>query len=162
MIDKNACRRALDKIPNLNKEEVAVFRRMCNDGTSISDLFLEEIPKSGKCTIIDARNYIKEEEEQMSKHLGTEYNMDNVSVAEHVLNEDTAEPEHAHGLYAPVPGDVKFFQEWLEGRHPSLGCMYNVPNQNPPEEYYEQLEEGRRRAYGEPPVIMAAIPIFRR
>jgi hypothetical protein len=141
MIDKDKCYSYLTKLNNIK------FNDLCEQGVSIGDLFLDEIPTYGSCTKEDAMNYIQEESAQMAAHLGVEkYDMFNISVPEHVYNEDKLEPEHAHLLYAPVPGPVKFFQEWLEGHHPSLGCMYKMSNQVPPDEYYEALIKAREEA----------------
>jgi len=147
MISKTSCYSYIDKLPNLDKDEKDSFKKFCDEGLSIGSLFLEEIPTYGECTRDDALNYIEEESEQMAHHLGVDdYDMFNISVPEHVYNEDKLEPEHAHLLYAPVPGSVKFFQEWLEGHHPSLGCMYKMSNQVPPDEYYQALIKAREEA----------------
>jgi hypothetical protein len=145
MINKKACLEALDHL-DLSGEEYDNYKKMCDDGISIAQLMKDEIPTKGFCTITDAENYIKEEEEQMGIHIGGTYNMNNVSVAEHVLNENQVEPEHAHKVYAIVNGDVKFFQEWLEGHHPSLGCIYGLKNEVPPDSYYQALEDARIEA----------------
>jgi hypothetical protein len=142
MINKSRCHLAVDDNTLLSSEDKKRYHKMCDDGLSIAELFRQEIPKHGTCSVQDALNYIKEEEEQMSTgdHFDAPYHMDDISVAEHVLNEDLMEPEHAHQMYSPVSGDVKFFQEWLEGHHPSIGCMFGSPNQVPSDDYYRELE----------------------
>jgi hypothetical protein len=144
-INKEDCLEALKNLKGLPKEEQKGFEEMCNEGVSIAQLFRGEIPKKGSCTSNDARKYIHEEELQMHFHTNVPYNMDTISVAEHVYAEQKLEPEHA-GLYVPVSGDVKFFQEWLEGHHPSLGCLYSKPNEVPPDSYYVQLALAREEA----------------
>jgi len=147
MINKKACLEAVELLKGLSVNDIKNYKKMCNDGISVAQLFRDEIPTKGNCTAIDVNHYIKEEEDQMKEHLGVDkYNMSEISVAEHVYNEQNLEPEHAHSLYSPVPGDVKFFEEWLEGHHPSLGCLYNLKDQVPPDSYYEQLGNGREDA----------------
>lgn len=149
MISRDKCFEALDELTNLSSEEKLGFRKMCTDGLSIGKLFEGEIPKIGTCSIEDAKRYISEESIQMQNHLNVDdYNMYTISVPEHVKNEDTAEPEH-HGLpkgYAGVPGQVKFFVEWLEGHHPSLGCMFGSPDEVPSEELYDEFDIAKLEA----------------
>lgn len=144
MIDKDKCFAALERIrPNLSKDEYTEFKKLCSQGISISQLFLEEIPTNGVCTHTDAVEYIKEETNQMQRIYGV-YNMNDISIPEHVMYEDKEESYH-HGLpkgYTGVTGAVKFFVEWLEGHHPSLGCMYGAPNTVPSIELYKSIAEG--------------------
>src|SRR6202049_664525 len=154
-IDKFKCFEALKQLTDTFKDmpahplsaaDAENYGKMCNDGVSVADLFRSEIPKKGTCSSTDADDYIKEEESQMARNMGVEkYNMDNISVAEHVLNEQKGEPEHAM-LYAQASGDVKFFQEFLEGHHLGIGCAFGFPNQVPPDDYYAQLAIAREEA----------------
>jgi hypothetical protein len=166
MIDRKACLEALEKLTNINSADKRNYKDLCDRGLSIASLFRLEIPKKGNCTLAEANEYIREEESQMEKHVGHYYDMDHLGVAEHVYAEQNLEPEHAHSLYSPTPGDVKFFEEWLEGHHPSLGCIYNMRDQVPPDEYYRQLAESRVEAssYREGKINMPLgfMPITRR
>lgn len=140
MIDKPKCFEYLEKIKNdLHPDEYNYFKSYCDQGISMAELVRDEIGKA--CNLQAANNYIAEEEYQMKKYLGRPYDMSNISVAEHVYNENSLEQEHAH-MYARVPGDVKWFMEWLEGHHPSLGCLYGQPNDVPSADLYGSIIEG--------------------
>ena len=147
MIDKQNCHAAVDENPGLSADDKARYAKMCDDGLSVGALFRDEIPKHGTCTLEDANIYIREEEKQMTDIFGSRYNMNDVSVAEHVLFEDR-EGEHA-GLpagYSGVPGDVKFFLEWLEGHHPSLACYFGGNYEVPGDNFYAEMAFARRDA----------------
>ena len=148
-IDRFKCFEALEANKNnLSHDEYIEFHKLCQEGFSIAELFRNEIPTYGVCKLVDANNFIAEESKQMARYTGRPYDMDNISVAEHVLFEDTEETLH-RGLpkgYSGVPGAVKFFVEWLEGHHPSLGCMYGVPNQVPTDLLYEEISQARKEA----------------
>lgn len=161
MIDKAACMTAARNNPGLSPEDAERYKQMCADGLSIASLFRDEIPRHGTCTITDANAYLKEETAQMIEYLQRPYDMDNISVAEHVLNEDL-EGEH-DGLpkgYSGVSGDVKFFVEWLEGHHPSLACYFGGSNEVPSQHLYDQIAEGAIEAHysGEQIVPLFAMP----
>lgn len=148
MIDKVLCASAVDSNPNLSFQDRERYLKMCEDGLSIAALYRLEIPTKGTCTIEDAEQYIREEQPQMQQHFGVPYDLDKVSVAEHVLNEDV-EGDH-NGLpkgYGGVPGDVKFFLEWLEGHHPSLACQFGGSNEVPSDRAYAQIASGGIEAF---------------
>jgi len=148
-INRFKCLEALeDNQVNLSQDEYTEFHKLCEQGVSIAQLFREEIPRYGVCKLQDANDYIAEESKQMEAFTGKPYDMDNISVAEHVLFEDTEESLH-RGLpkgYTGVPGAVKFFVEWLEGHHPALGCVYGSPGKVPSDLLYEEIAEGRKEA----------------
>jgi hypothetical protein len=144
-INLQECYNALAKL-DLAPDLRANYKKMCDDKISIAGLFIDEIPKKGNCQYADALHYIEEESKQMSRNLGRlTYNMFDISVPEHVYNEDQKEDEHP-GIYTPASGDMKFFEEWLEGHHPSLGCLVNQSYHVPSDNYYAQLEKARIEA----------------
>lgn len=144
-INVQDCYNALAKL-KLSEQDRINYKSTCDDHLSIAGLMIQEIPKKGNCQYSDALHYIEEETPQMAKHLNKlTYNMFDISVPEHVLNEDQNEPEHP-GIYTSATGDVKFFEEWLEGHHPSLGCLLGTPNRVPSDNYYEQLAKARIEA----------------
>jgi len=147
MINKQKCLDALESISSsITIDDYKNLKGLCDDGISIAQLFRDEIPTKGSCKITDVEQFLQEEEDQMTEHLGIPYDMESISVPEHIVNENSpSEPEHAK-LYARSPADVKFFQEWLEGHHTSLACLYNLPPGPPPDEYYSDLLKAREEA----------------